>query len=83
MKKYKAFEKELELKIWKKLVFYLGWVNVLGLIFWLSLVITYYRNQNEPFFNKRVIYVWGWIFIVIFLLTLVGQFLTVLRAIYK
>lgn len=76
MKKYKDFEKELENNGWKTALYYLGWLNVLSLIFWLSLYLTNIRN-DEPFFNKRVIYVWGCIVLVAILAGLLNNLIKV------
>jgi len=60
--------------IWKKekwynrVIYCLGWLNVLSLFFWISILIVGNLNYGSKFWNKTthfVVYVWGWIMLVV------------------
>ena len=69
---------------WKKLNWYnkiayiIGWLGILNIWFWIILSILYYSKNEErkiyqPLFNphtKKVIYVFGWIYLICFILGL-------------
>ena len=53
-----------KLNSFEKIIFSLGWLNVVSLAFWIAMIIYNNYNQDEKFFNSgsyRVVYVFGWI----------------------
>lgn len=74
---------------WKKLsgfgkvIFSLGWISVLSLLFWIVMLIYYFAAKEKKFWTPgsyRVVYVFGWINLVSLLLVfLIGITWVVVR----
>ena len=64
-----------------KMIFCLGWLNVLNLLFWIIIIIVGNLNYEEKFWNNRtyyVVYVFGWI---VFAILLFGIIVTIFDSI--
>jgi len=65
-----------KLNLFQKIIFCMGWIYAITPIFWIALLIHSAITQEDKFWNPksfRVIYVFGWIFLIGFLLvTLLG-----------
>ena len=82
-----------KLNSFEKLIFILGWIGVLNLIFWIIIIIvySYTRDKYKTFFNSetfKVVYVFGWIYfafivIMIFIVLLLLTFLSSINPIIK
>lgn len=60
-----------KLNIFGKIAFVFGWLGVLNLVFWIAMIIihSYTKNKYKNFFNPetfKVVYVFGWIYLMIF-----------------
>ena len=64
-----------KLTSFKKIIFSLGWLSVLNLVFWIALLIYHVSTKEKKFFTPgsfRVVYVFGWINFVTLLILLLG-----------
>ena len=61
----KETEEKLNKIIYNKLVFVLGWLSVLNLLFWVIVSMVYFLGKNkDKFWNEetfKVVYIFGWI----------------------
>lgn len=67
------------LSLFKKVIFIIGWFSVLNIFFWIILIFIYNYKQSDKFWNDdsyKVVYIFGWINLLIFLVAfLIGIFL--------
>jgi hypothetical protein len=62
-----------KLKTFDKIVFCLGWLSAINLAFWITLLIHNALVYSDTFFNPksyRVVYVFGWINLVLIALAI-------------
>jgi len=62
-------------------VYCIGWLGVLNIIWWLSIAIAYYGKSEGTFIERTrsAIHIWGWIFIVIWFLLLCAFVMSILK----
>jgi hypothetical protein len=81
VKKYREMEDaehpSFKLDKWYKLLFfYIGWIGVLNLVYWLSMLIVYYKNLSryDRFINpatEKTVFIWGIIYSCFFVFSII------------
>lgn len=79
-KKKNTRRKYFEFHSWKKIIYWLGWINILNIVFWAVIAIYYRRYKKSPETERQqkiayVIYYFGYITIIGVILFLISQYL--------
>ena len=67
-----------KLSTFKKIIFILGWFNVLSIVFWVAMVIYHIVTKEKKFFTPgsyRVVYIFGWITFISLIVFLISNIL--------
>lgn len=67
-----------KLTTFQKVIFCFGWLAVFNIGFWIIMIIYNNVTQEDNFWNPgslRIVFIFGWIHFVIFLLSIPGIFL--------
>lgn len=74
---------------WRRILFYIGIVGVLNILWWITAVMEWFlvdRKKNQSFLGKysasrKVIYWWGWVYVVMAALILLFVVLSMFKLI--
>jgi hypothetical protein len=60
-----------DLNFFEKIIFCIGWLSALNLLFWIIILIVFATGKKDNFWKKRgfkVVYVFGWINLIVILI---------------
>lgn len=57
-----------KLPIWKRIIFYLGWLSVFNILFWIVILLVNKLRAEKKFLNpysRQILYIFGWLIFIV------------------